>query len=100
MNNYTGWICARCSKSNAPHVNSCDCVPTYGTTPYYPYVPFPYQPYQPIIPFPFSPYPFDITITSMTPWIPSITDYIACDTTTVSQSNFGAQSMYNDTFTL
>jgi len=22
---HTGWICARCSRANAPHVNHCDC---------------------------------------------------------------------------
>lgn len=54
MSNY-GWICSRCSKSNAPHVNSCDCSPPYaGVYPYYPVQPYnpiqPYQPYNPGLP--------------------------------------------------
>jgi len=50
MSNY-GWICTRCNKSNAPHVNSCDCSPVYGGA-----YPYPVQPYQPCLPY--NPYPY------------------------------------------
>lgn len=64
MNNI-GWICARCSKSNAPHINSCDCsVATAPTV-----VPYPiFIPYTVPVPIPptILPYPnfyWDYTIT-------------------------------------
>lgn len=31
-----GWICSRCEKSNAPHINSCDCQPQQYYQPYIP----------------------------------------------------------------
>jgi len=65
MSNY-GWICTRCNKSNAPHVNSCDCSPAYAGA--YPYPVQPYQPYNPIQPYqPYQPglptWPWYSTIT-------------------------------------
>jgi hypothetical protein len=70
--NNTGWICARCQKSNAPFIASCDCKPIEKTLPYqpYPFIPFPNPiPFPaPIIPFdpliPWYPYPY-ITITTV-----------------------------------
>jgi hypothetical protein len=64
--NNTGWICARCQKSNAPHVNSCDCLPTTQTLPYVPNPFFPIYP-QPIYPNPI--YPWD----PLVPYITTIT---------------------------
>jgi len=80
MNNY-GWICVRCSKSNAPHVNSCDCSPVQQAIPYYPYAPIlPYNPYPPNpYTIPYNPYPWDYTIT-ISP--------IPVATTTLSQPQF------------
>jgi hypothetical protein len=54
MNNKISWICIRCNKVCAPHIDYCDCKPTelqstqYIPTPYInPLIPqiIPYQPF-------------------------------------------------------
>ena len=92
--NRTSWICIRCNKVCAPHIDYCNCAPTFQIIPQPTTIPIPYIPYQPfsrpIIPTPFPPYDYWAT----SPWVITTTE---CELTAAKICIEGTQlPIYND----